>query len=57
MRQYYRAVRDIARLANRRLDRFESKGSRLFSNFRDRTRGFPTPISPCCTARCFSARR
>ena len=37
MRQYYRAVRDIARLANRRLDRFESKRSSLFSNFRDRT--------------------
>jgi len=37
MRQYYRAVRDIARLANRRLDRFESKRSKLFSNFRDRT--------------------
>ena len=37
MRQYYRAVRDIARLANRRLDRFESKGSSLFSSFRDRT--------------------
>jgi [protein-PII] uridylyltransferase len=37
MRQYYRAVRDIARLANRRLDRFESKRSSLFSQFRDRT--------------------
>jgi [protein-PII] uridylyltransferase len=37
MRQYYRAVRDISRLANRRLERFESRGSRLFSNFRDRT--------------------
>lgn len=37
MRQYYRAVRDIARLASRRLDRFESKGSRLFSSLRDRT--------------------
>jgi [protein-PII] uridylyltransferase len=37
MRQYYRAVRDIARLANRRLERFESKRSSLFSNFRDRT--------------------
>ena len=32
MRQYYRAVRDIARLANRRLDRFESKRSSLFSH-------------------------
>jgi [protein-PII] uridylyltransferase len=37
MRQYYRAVRHIARLANRRLDRFESKRSSLFSQFRDRT--------------------
>lgn len=37
MRQYYRAVRDISRLANRRLERFESKRSSLFSNFRDRT--------------------
>ncbi|HTA41106.1 MAG TPA: HD domain-containing protein [Bryobacteraceae bacterium] len=37
MRQYYRAVRDIARLANRRLDRFESKRSSLFAQFRDRT--------------------
>ena len=37
MRQYYRAVRNIAKLANRRLDRFESKGSSLFSQFRDRT--------------------
>jgi [protein-PII] uridylyltransferase len=37
MRQYYRAVRDIARLANRRLDRFESKRSSLFSQFRDRS--------------------
>jgi [protein-PII] uridylyltransferase len=37
MRQYYRAVRDIARLANRRLDRFETKRSSLFSQFRDRT--------------------
>lgn len=37
MRQYYRAVRHIARLANRRLDRFESKGSRLFSAVRDLT--------------------
>jgi [protein-PII] uridylyltransferase len=37
MRQYFRAVRDIARLANRRLDRFESKRSSLFSQFRDRT--------------------
>ena len=40
MRQYYRAVRDIARLANRRLDRFESKRSSLFSNFRDRSSKF-----------------
>jgi [protein-PII] uridylyltransferase len=37
MRQYYRAVRNIARLASRRLERFESKRSKLFSNFRDRT--------------------
>lgn len=40
MRQYYRAVRDIARLANRRLERFESKRSSLFSQFRDRTSKF-----------------
>ena len=40
MRQYYRAVRNIARLANRRLDRFESKRSSLFSNFRDRSSKF-----------------
>jgi [protein-PII] uridylyltransferase len=40
MRQYYRAVRDIARLANRRLERFESKRSSLFSAFRDRTSKF-----------------
>lgn len=37
MRQYYRAVRDIARMASRRLDRFESKRSSLLSQFRDRT--------------------
>lgn len=37
MREYYRAVRDIARLANRRLELFESKRSALFSQFRDRT--------------------
>jgi [protein-PII] uridylyltransferase len=37
MRRYYRAVRGIARLANRRLDRFEAKGSSLFSQFRDKT--------------------
>jgi [protein-PII] uridylyltransferase len=37
MRSYYRAVRGIARLANRRLDRFEAKRSSLFSQFRDRT--------------------
>ncbi len=37
MREYYRAVRGIARLANRRLDRFEAKRSSLFSQFRDRT--------------------
>lgn len=40
MREYYRAVRDIARLANRRLERFESKRSSLFSQFRDRTSKF-----------------
>jgi [protein-PII] uridylyltransferase len=37
MRRYYRAVRGIARLADRRLDRFEAKRSSLFSQFRDRT--------------------
>ncbi|HWF11760.1 MAG TPA: HD domain-containing protein [Bryobacteraceae bacterium] len=37
MRQYYLAVRPIARLASRRLDRFESKRSSLFSQFRDRS--------------------
>lgn len=37
MRRYYRAVRGIAHLANRRLDRFEAKRSTLFSQFRDRT--------------------
>jgi [protein-PII] uridylyltransferase len=37
MRRYYRAVRGIAHLANRRLDRFEAKRSSLFSQFRDRT--------------------
>jgi [protein-PII] uridylyltransferase len=37
MRLYYRAVRDIARLADRRLERFEAKRSSLFSNFRDRS--------------------
>lgn len=37
MRQYYRAVRHISHLANRRLERFESKGSGLFSSFRDST--------------------
>jgi [protein-PII] uridylyltransferase len=37
MRSYYRAVRGIARLAIRRLDRFEAKRSSLFSQFRDRT--------------------
>ncbi|MDP9055054.1 MAG: HD domain-containing protein, partial [Acidobacteriota bacterium] len=40
MRQYYRAVRHIARLANRRLDRFEAKRSSLFAQFRDRTARF-----------------
>ena len=37
MREYYRAVRGITRLARRRLDRFEAKRSSLFSQFRDRT--------------------
>src|SRR5665213_671682 len=37
MRGYYRAVRGIARLANRRLEIFEAKRSSLFSQFRDRT--------------------
>ena len=36
MRSYYKAVRGIARLANRRLERFEAKRSSLFSQFRDR---------------------
>ncbi len=40
MRQYYRAVRDIARVANWRLDRFESRRSSLFSQFRGRTAKF-----------------
>lgn len=37
MRQYFRAVRQIARLAARRLEKFEAKGSSLFAQFRDRT--------------------
>ena len=37
MRRYYRAVRGISRLANRRIDRFEAKRSSLFSQFRDKT--------------------
>jgi [protein-PII] uridylyltransferase len=36
MRRYYRAVRKISRLANRRIDRFEARGSSLFSQFRDK---------------------
>lgn len=40
MREYYRAVRDIARLAHRRLERFEAKRSTLFSQFRERTGRF-----------------
>jgi [protein-PII] uridylyltransferase len=40
MRLYYLAVRPIARLAARRLDRFESKRSSLFSQFRDRSTKF-----------------
>lgn len=37
MRRYYRAVRAISRLANRRLDRFEAKRSSLLAQFRDKT--------------------
>ncbi len=37
MRRYYRAVRSISRLANRRLETFEAKRSSLFSQFRDRS--------------------
>lgn len=40
MRRYYRAVRGIARLADRRLERFEAKRSSLFSQFRDRSGRF-----------------
>jgi [protein-PII] uridylyltransferase len=40
MRSYYRAVRSISRLADRRLDKFESKRSSLFSQFRDRSSRF-----------------
>jgi [protein-PII] uridylyltransferase len=40
MRQYYRSVRDIARLASRRLERFEARRSGLFSQFRDRSARF-----------------
>ncbi|HXJ43605.1 MAG TPA: ACT domain-containing protein, partial [Bryobacteraceae bacterium] len=40
MRRYYRAVRGIARLANRRLTQFEAKGSSLFAQFRDRSSRF-----------------
>ncbi|HXE64950.1 MAG TPA: nucleotidyltransferase domain-containing protein [Bryobacteraceae bacterium] len=36
MRRYYRAVRNISRLANRRIDRFEAKGSSLLAQFRDK---------------------
>jgi [protein-PII] uridylyltransferase len=43
MRRYYRAVRGIAHLANRRLDRFEAKRSTLFSQFRDRTSRLSNP--------------
>lgn len=35
MREYYRAVTTIAKLANRRLENFEAKRSGLFSRFRD----------------------
>ena len=37
MRRYYRAVRSISHVANRRLERFEAKRSTLFAQFRDRT--------------------
>jgi [protein-PII] uridylyltransferase len=43
MRRYYRAVRGISRLAVRRLDRFEAKGSSLFSQFRDKTSRLSNP--------------
>jgi [protein-PII] uridylyltransferase len=43
MRRYFRAVRGIARLANRRLDQFEAKGSSLFAQFRDRTSRLSNP--------------
>ncbi|MEP6715547.1 MAG: ACT domain-containing protein, partial [Terriglobia bacterium] len=37
MREYFRAVRGIARLANRRVERFEARRSGLFAQFRDRS--------------------
>lgn len=37
MREYYRAVTSIARVANRRLENFEARRSGLFSRFRDQT--------------------
>jgi [protein-PII] uridylyltransferase len=40
MRDYFRAVRGIVRLAARRLERFEAKRSSLFSQFRDKTARF-----------------
>jgi [protein-PII] uridylyltransferase len=37
MREYYRAVRGIARIASKRLEAFEARRSTLFSQFRDRS--------------------
>jgi [protein-PII] uridylyltransferase len=37
MREYYRAVVPIARVANRRLENFEARRSGLFSRFRDQS--------------------
>ncbi len=37
MRDYYRAVTSIAKLANRRLENFEARRSGLFSRFRDQS--------------------
>jgi len=57
MRQYYRAVRDIARLADRRLDKFEAKRSSLFSNFRDRTSRLSNSDFSVLHGQCFCGRR
>jgi len=43
MREYYRAARDIARIANRRLEAFEARRSTLFSQFRDRSSRLSNP--------------